>query len=264
MKQKHIFLFPLFTALITLSLLFIAIVNGWFGEAAGVGSVFCEADRSGLIKQPVNTWSNLGFIFCGLYIGWILSRGKYNHNNNNLTRRVFYAAFFSSLVVYLGPGSMAMHATTTAVGGFLDMLSMYLIAAFLTAYSSERFFNLSPLHFTFIFIGILTFCIWANFQDVDFIFRFFGNTVFAFFISLTILFEALNIFIRKMKHETVWAFLSLVTLLLAFLIWNLWQNNTSLCDPHSLIQGHGIWHLLNALSLYFLFRYYVSEDVVKK
>ena len=259
MKNKTIFLFPLATAVISLALLFMAIVNGWFGEPTGVGSVFCEADRPGLIKQPVNTWSNLGFIFTGLYIGWLLAQGKYNNNKNSLTQKTFYAAFFSSLVVYLGPGSMAMHATTTSVGGFLDMFSMYLIASFLVSYAAERFFRLSPLYFSLIFVSVLSFCVWANFQDVHFIFDFFGNFVFAFFIGLTILLESLNIFIRKMQQEKRWAFLSFGALLLAFFIWNLWQNETSLCNPYSLIQGHGIWHLLNAVSLYFLFRYYVSE-----
>jgi NADH:ubiquinone oxidoreductase subunit 6 (subunit J) len=259
MKNKTTFLFPLATAVITLALLFVAIVNGWFGEPTGVGSVFCEADRPGLIKQPVNTWSNLGFIFTGLYIGWLLAQGKYNHNKNSLTQKTFYAAFFSSLVVYLGPGSMAMHATTTAIGGFLDMLSMYLIAAFLVSYAAERFFKLSALYFSLIFVSVLSFCVWANFQDVHFIFDFFGNTVFAFFVSTAIFFEALNIYVRKMQHESKWAFLSFGALLLALLIWNLWQNETTLCNPYSLIQGHGIWHVLNAVSLYFLFRYYVSE-----
>ncbi len=260
--KKIIFIFPLAMAVITMTLLFMAIIFEWFGPPTGVGSVFCEADRTGLIKQPVNTWSNLGFIFCGLYIGWGLSQGKYNHNKNSLTQKTFYAAFFSSLVVYLGPGSMAMHATTTQAGGFLDMLSMYLIASFLVAYSAERFFKLQPLHFLLIFISILSICTWANFQDVHFIFDFFGNAVFAFFITLTIIFESLNIFLRKMQHETKWALLSFAALILAFIIWNLWQNDTSLCNPYSLIQGHGIWHLLNALSLYFLFRYYVSEHAV--
>lgn len=258
-NQKQIFIFPLATAIITLALLFLAIMNGWFGPPTGVGSVFCEADREGLIKQPVNTWSNLAFIICGLYIGFRLSRGIYNPNKNSLTQTIFYGAFFSSLVVYLGPGSMAMHATTTAVGGFLDMLSMYLIAAFLVAYAAERFFKLTPFYFSLIFVSVVSFCVWANFQNVHFIFDFFGNTVFAFFVSSAILLEALNIYVRKMQHEKRWAFLSFGALLLALFIWNLWQNETALCEPYSLIQGHGIWHILNAVSLYFLFRYYVSE-----
>ncbi|MEP6663038.1 MAG: hypothetical protein ABJC04_05170, partial [Verrucomicrobiota bacterium] len=45
----------------------------------------------------------------------------------------------------------------------------------------------------------------------------------------------------------------------ALVFWNLWQTKSPLCDPHSLMQGHAVWHLLDALSLFFLFRFYVSE-----
>jgi hypothetical protein len=47
------------------------------------------------------------------------------------------------------------------------------------------------------------------------------------------------------------------TILLAFLIWN--ATKTRWCDPHSLIQGHAAWHLLDAASAYLLFRFWASE-----
>ncbi|MES2659141.1 MAG: ceramidase domain-containing protein [Verrucomicrobiota bacterium] len=261
MKHRAIILFPVATAIITLALLAMAVINGWFGEPTGVGSCFCEAERPGLVKQPVNTFSNFGFILTGIYIGWVLACGKYAENKNSLTQNPFYAAFFSSLVVYLGPGSMAMHATTTAMGGFLDMLSMYLVAAFLVAYAAERLFKLKPVQFIGIFLAIIGICLWANAQTFHFIFDFFGNTVFATLVGLTVVFEAMNLFVRKMRHESRWAFLSFGAMVLAFGIWHLSKTDAPFCDPHSLIQGHAIWHLLNAVSLYFLFRYYVSEQV---
>jgi hypothetical protein len=48
-------------------------------------------------------------------------------------------------------------------------------------------------------------------------------------------------------------------ILTAFAIWN--GTKEWLCDPHSLIQGHAIWHILGAAAAYFLFRYYASEAV---
>ncbi|MBC7980577.1 MAG: ceramidase domain-containing protein [Armatimonadetes bacterium] len=260
MKHRAVFLFPVATTILTLALLALAVINGWFGEPTGVGSCFCEANRPGLIKQPVNTFSNVGFILTGLYIGWVLAHGKYAENKNSLTQNPFYAAFFASLIVYLGPGSMAMHATTTAIGGFLDMLSMYLIAAFMVAYSAGRLFKLKPWQFTGLFIAVIIVCLVGNAQTFHFIFDFFGNTVFAFLVGLTVIFETLNLFVRKMRHESHWAFLSFGVLVLAFVIWNLSKTGAPLCDPHSWIQGHAIWHLLDAVSLYFLFRYYASEQ----
>lgn len=259
-RNKLVFYAPLLTAIVTLGLFFLALFNGWMGEWKHVGAEFCEASRPGLIKQPVNTWSNFGFIFTGLYIGWLLMQGVYSQNKNALTQKTFYAAFFASLVVYLGPASMAMHATETEIGGNLDMLSMYLVAAFLTAYSLERFFRLRPLYFTIIFVVVVVTCVYV--QDLPYrmpLVGYFGNFIFGVFLTTTIIFEALNSFVRKMDHDLKWGVFSLLAMLLAFLIWNFSLNNSSFCNPYGLIQGHGIWHLLNAVSLYCLFRYYVSE-----
>ena len=54
--------------------------------------------------------------------------------------------------------------------------------------------------------------------------------------------------------------LSSLSIILAFVIWNVSLTGCPLCDPYSVIQGHAVWHLLCAVSLYCLFRYYVSEN----
>jgi hypothetical protein len=62
------------------------------------------------------------------------------------------------------------------------------------------------------------------------------------------------------RASRLYAVASLATILTAFAIWN--ATKTWLCDPYSLIQGHAIWHLLGAVSAYYLYRYYASETVV--
>ena len=250
---------PIATALLSFSLFFIALVNGWLGVPEGAGANFCEALRPGLIKQPANTWSNLGFLVAGLLIARELYSGKHSRNANSLTRSLFYGIFFSCLVILLAPGSMAMHATTSQVGGFMDMLSMYLVAGFMCAYALERFFSLKPAWFLLIFAGVVAGGIWSLEQDITIIFDHFGTAMFAFFITIAIIFEGLNIFVRKKEHTSYWAYLSLAGLFTALVIWNLSQSDDMLCDPSSLVQGHGAWHLLCAFALYCLFRYYVSE-----
>jgi hypothetical protein len=258
-KSALIIWVPVFTALVSMVLFWLAVVNGWLGASdPGIGE-FCECQHAGLIKEPSNTWSNLGFIFSGLSIAWMCRRGTYAGNNNSLTRSVFYPVFYSSLVVFLGPGSMAKHATNAPLGGFCDMLSMYLLASFTVAYAAERFFRLKPLQFTLIFSLVLTSCVIANFTHCSIIFGFFGNTAFAFYILLSVVLEVLNIYVRKVQHETRWAYFSVGTLLLSFVIWNLSKTGAPFCYPDSMIQGHAIWHLLDALAASFLFRYYVSE-----
>ncbi len=178
------------------------------------------------------------------------------------TRR-FHASIFSALVVLLGPGSMAMHATLTPIGGKLDMLSMYLVCAFMTAYAMQRFWGWKPLHFTIVFVSVIAVCEWAGAYHGHLplpLLDYAGDAVFAFFIILASVFEILNSYVRKFQHQRKWAYYGLASLITAFIIWNLSQTGSPFCDPHSLIQGHAIWHLLDALAVYFLFRFYVSEN----
>ena len=257
--NKIIFITPVSVAIVSMALFFIGVVHGWFGAPAHLAEEYCEAARPGLIKQPANTWSNISFIISGLTIGWLLMRRTFARNNNSITQNAFYGTFYSSLVVLLGPGSMAMHATMGELGGFFDTLSMYLVASYTIAYASERFFNLRPLHFLGIFVVILS--VFLLFEDKPWhiLFWYFGDTMFMFFISLTILIEMLNSYVKKMQHDKRWGLAALASILLAFFIWNISKTGTSLCDPYSVIQGHAIWHILDAVSTFCLFMFYASE-----
>ena len=259
-KNKCIFIITLGVAIGSFTLFFIALSNGWFGPAkwGGGAGEFCEAFRPGLIKQPANTWSNHGFIFGGLLMAWQLANVQFK-SNNSFTNGIFYGTVFSCLGVLLGPGSMAMHASGTDAGGFFDMLSMYLVASFTLSYSMQRFFSWRPFHFVISFILLLTFCLWADKQPFHIIFGFFGDTVFAVLVGLTISFEFLNTYLRKMHHSKSWGYASLGFLITAFAIWGVSTTNGPLCNPDSLLQGHAAWHLLDAVAFYCLFRFYVSE-----
>lgn len=259
-NRRIIFTIALSVALLSFVVFMVALVNSWMGPATGVGGDFCEASHAGLIKQPANTWSNLGFIFVGLSVAWQLSAGKFNHNKNTITQSAFYGTFFACVIILLGPGSMAMHATEASVGGWFDMLSMYLIASFTFAYAVERFYSLSKTWFFALYVAALFTCLYV--QELPYhvpVVGFIGNFIFAVLISLTVIFEMLNNFVRKFEQEKKYGFLSLGSLILAFIIWNLWKNDSYMCDPQSLIQGHAIWHILDAVAAYFLFRYYASE-----
>ncbi|MBL7777780.1 MAG: ceramidase domain-containing protein [Chitinophagales bacterium] len=259
-NRKNIFLIALLWAAVWLGMFFIAVFNQWFGPAADVGGAFCEAARPGYIKQPANTWSNLGFVFFGLLMAWQLASGNFEQYKNRFTQSAFTSLYFSCLVIFLGPGSMAMHATETHIGGALDMLSMYLVASFAASYAMQRYFYWSNGYFTVSFILIVILCEVVGLYHAPLpIIDYAGNAIFALFISLTIVFEFLNTYQKGLHMERKWGYYSLSSLLLAFFIWNIWKDDSPLCNPGSLIQGHAMWHLLDALAAYFLFRFYVSE-----
>jgi Ceramidase len=259
-RSVVIFLAPLFTAILSLTLFMVAVERGWMGPPQGVGNDFCEVS-DGLIKQPANTWSNLGFVTAGLVMAWLMWKGAFAENKNAFTQTTFTPIFFSSLVILLGPCSMAMHATLTHIGGAFDLLSMFLISAFLMAYALQRFFGWKPLYFTVVFVLVVAASEWAGSYPHQ-LGLISGRTAFAFFISVAAAFELLNFFVRKLHHEIKWIVYGQVSFGLALVFWNLGKTNAGFCDPHSLLQGHAAWHLLDALSLFFFFRFYVSERFV--
>ena len=87
------------------------------------------------------------------------------------------------------------------------------------------------------------------------------------FPSLTLLFFITNfILIHKIKNTiSVAGFLkaAFVTLLVAFSIWIL-DITDKLCSPTSIFQGHALWHILCATSIFLCYLYYRSETFLTK
>ena len=155
---------------------------------------------------------------------------------------------------------MAMHASMTNIGGFFDMLSMYLICSFTFAYSILRYFKLQKSGFLLLFLVNMFICLTAHFFKFDVpLVHFSGNLAFATFLILMGITEILIIYKKKIIHDQSYAWAALICILLSFTIWNLTHTGSSLCDPSSIIQGHAIWHILDALALGLLFRYYISQ-----
>jgi hypothetical protein len=200
--------------------------------------------------------SNVGFVVAGLLIAWH-ARVPFRQGGSRLPYRGLTTAL-ACLVVLLGPASAAMHATQSAAGGHLDMLSMYLIASFAAAYAVMRWRRGGGLLFTVAFAVSVAFCevvgLWPG--EVPVLMHS-GNAAFALVLCAAVVLEVLVVRRRDSRADARYAYASLASLLIAFAVWN--ATKTRLCDPHSLIQGHAIWHLLCAVAAYLLYRYYASE-----
>lgn len=260
-NNLKVILIPVFVAVSSLLLVFLSLVYGWFGAADGVGADFCEAARDALVKQPSNSYSNFAFVIFGLLAAWQLYVGKFKKNRNALTTSPFFSIFFCCVAILLGPGSMAMHASESHLGGYFDMLSMYLTATLMFSYAVLRFLKLGNIQFFITFLVVLAICHGFHFAAFEVpILGFSGSLIFAIFIVSAMLIELWN----KLKNKPVvsfkWAIYTSLTFLLAFAIWTTGWTDHPWCDPHSLLQAHAIWHILDGLAVYFLFRYYVSEN----
>src|SRR6478735_97334 len=136
------------TAVVSTGLLVVAVGAGWLGADVGRGANFCEAARDGWVKQPANSFSNLGFVVAGLVIAWHAGRARLNG----------LATAYACMVVFLGPASAAMHATQSELGGHLDLLSMYLVASFAAAYALMRWWGRDRVFFWQVFCLMVAGC----------------------------------------------------------------------------------------------------------
>lgn len=246
------------TAVVSCGLLVLGIWRGWLGADVGRGANFCEAAREWVVLQPANTFSNVAFVAVGLLIAW--HAGIRENIGTSLSTYRHMATAMACLVVLLGPGSAAMHATQSATGGHLDLLSMYLVASFAAAYAAMRWLRGGYKVFAATFVGGVAFCELVGAWSVEVpVVMHAGNAAFALLLIAATGLEALIVRRGEVRAKLGYAFASLASILTAFAIWN--GTKAWLCEPHSLIQGHAIWHILGAVATFFLYRYYASEEV---
>lgn len=62
------------------------------------------------------------------------------------------------------------------------------------------------------------------------------------------------------RRSTIWFILGMISYFLAFAIWTTGVPDHQNCSPDSIIQAHGIWHLLTALATFLFFIHYRSEQ----
>ena len=66
----------------------------------------------------------------------------------------------------------------------------------------------------------------------------------------------------KYSRTYKWFILGMISYLSAFAIWLTGVPDHESCSPDSIIQAHGIWHLLTALATYFFFLHYRSVKTI--
>jgi hypothetical protein len=213
------------------------------------------------------------------------------------------------VVIYLGPGSMLMHATNTEWGGWADNLSMimYIILPWLFNIYNMSKWSINKFLITYVSIVVI-YSIWRWFTDFELginfnlfgvsiglwvisevLYRFWSPTfrILSGFVGFIVLmlfgtmpnevFENFNEYWwvilfwlpavlsnEKPKHSRTykWFILGMISYLSAFAIWLTGVPDHESCSPDSIIQAHGIWHLLTGLATYFFFLHYRSVKTI--
>ena len=201
---------------------------------------FCEAQLCAFIQTPANTWSNLAFVIMGYFI----CVQAYRQHREVL-------ASLGVICIILGMGSFVFHATGTFVGEVLDVGAMFMLVIYAICFSAWRAHRLSIKKLAGLY-GALLFVSIALLLDQHWM----GIAIFAALVSVCFLYE---IYLKYFSEERVNRRLLLAVVgcfTLSYVIW--WGDITKRwCLPNNhWLQGHALWHTLNAFSVYFLYKFY--------
>ena len=199
-----------------------------------IGESDCETIGSGVFAQPINAVSSLSFSVIGVAAIWWATRVE---GNERVVRIVF-----GVLMVLTGAGSVMFHGpqgTGSQFGHDVTFLvTVWFVAVINTAqaYGWRR----SVEWGTFVVGGLvlsLALVLSPGLTNVLMV---------ATVISLVVSDIVLH---RRGRLSSWWYVVSLVTIAVAVAMFLLGRTGAPLCDPDSLFQGHGLWHVLAAISL---------------
>jgi Ceramidase len=210
---------------------------------------FCELPRIGmLIVQPANSWSSYGYAFAG-FLMIVLARGQRWTSGFP----AFGAVTFGATAIFVGLGSVLLHATLTLWGQFFDVLGMYLVSGFMLVGALAKARGLSNRQAVMLYLGVVgaLALVLLAMPEVR-------RWLYGVVLIIAIILELGIARPLRPSVQTPYYFFGIAAKATAFTIWNLDQRGI-VCAPQSLVQGHAIWHLLGALALWCTFLYYRSE-----
>jgi Ceramidase len=215
---------------------------------------FCELPRTGsLIVQPANSWSSYGYAFAG-FLMIIVSQSR--NWDSGFHKQA--AAVFGLTAIFVGLGSVLLHATLTLWGQFFDVMGMYLTSGFMLVSALARWRNLSVRNAVLLYFGVV-----GGLLVVLYLVPEVRRSLFAVVLIAAIMLELIFARPRRPGVKIVYYAMGIATKAVAFTIWNLDQNGL-VCAPNSLFQGHAVWHFLGATSLWLTFLYYRSERLIAR
>ena len=156
------------------------------------------------------------------------------------------------ILIVIGLGSFFYHATLSYLGQFLDVLGMYLLGTFLILgalyRSGQVSFRLATT--TFLAANLVLSVVQYAVPDAR-------RTLFALLLIPGLVLESLPSTTGPATSGWRLRYLApaIGLVVVAFAFWLIDQLEV-VCDPGAIWQGHGIWHVLTAISAYLLVVHY--------
>ena len=262
-----LFVFILSTLALSLYYYLFQYTDFWenWNLAGGNTFHFCEMNRMNqLVRQPANTWSNLGYCVVGLLV---ITLGVHDFKNterrksgNFLVRHPMFSILFGVSSLYLFLGSFLYHASLTVFFQKLDQGGLYSVVVIVLAFNLYKIFPLVRIRgkFRSSHAIMIFFTVALNYLLFNTLLKVNINIIFPTLVTVAFLTSYFYLlFVSREHYYTKYLWAGLLIFILATIIWLLDRTNT-VCSPESVLQGHALWHIFTAGSLMFIYLYYRS------
>ena len=227
--------------------------NNYFVGLTGISILYASAaiflGPGSMLMHGTNSgwggWADNLSMIMYILIPWL-----YNiFRMSNWTVSQFLQIYFSIVVIYAVMRWISGWGLGINLELFSVSIGLWAISEFLFRFWSPLFRFLSGFvgFFVLALFGTTPLDVMANFSEYWWV----------------ILFWIPGLLSNKKPTTTrtyKWYFLGMVAYFSAFIIWSTGVPDHALCRPDSLIQAHGIWHLLSAVATYCFFLHYRSES----
>lgn len=209
---------------------------------------FCEPPQvSALIRQPVDTFTNLGFLFVGaVLVGYGLHDRKHPQPDRFVTGFPVWSILLGVICLFTFLCSSFFHASLTRFGEYIDLVAVYGGAILPLCFNLQRivaFFSKKGRNVLPFLLLLLVLWLGSN----ALIFRARSSFVVLGLVSCTAITSAYIQSRLRTRAGLIWLLLSVTTAILATSFF-FFDINRILCMPESLFQPHGVWHLMAAAS----------------
>jgi len=211
---------------------------------------WCEEELCNWIVNPADTWSNLAYIAFGLAMA-LRARGSASS----------ILSLFAPASVIVGVFSFAYHASYTYFLQFFDFVGMFLFCFVIITANALRLDWIRPeRRLVFLIGGVVFFSALVPLLSETTIPI---QSLVGLLIGAILAQEATAFRRRRAGARAVDYRLFLIGLVLLFVAaaFSLADVTRAYCDPtNHWLQGHAIWHLLTAASLYAMFCFYEALE----
>jgi hypothetical protein len=199
-----------------------------------IGDSDCETISNGLLAQPINAISSLAFSVIGLGSIWWAMRAV---GNERAVRIVFGVLMFLT-----GAGSVLFHGpqwTGSQFGHDVTFLVTVWFIAIINISATLRWKHA---------VGWIVFAVGGVVLATALVLS--PGLTNVLMVATVVSLVASDVTLhRRGRVATPWYIASIVAIVAAVAMFLLGRTGGPLCDPGSLFQGHGVWHLLGAVAL---------------